>query len=134
MVVFRKIIQWSAILLIFIIAGSLGYVWIEGWDFFDSLWMTVITLTTVGYEEVRPLSPVGRAYSMVLMLSGIGVLFYIITGLARDGGGRGDPSSPGEAQVAEAHSKSSKSTTSSVGSAASAKSSPGSSKSGVYPL
>jgi len=83
MVVIRKIIQWSAILIIFIILGSLGYVWVEGWDFFDALWMTVITLTTVGYGEVRPLTHAGRIYSMVLMLAGIGVMFYIITGLAR---------------------------------------------------
>jgi voltage-gated potassium channel len=83
MIVFRKIIQWSAILLIFIILGSLGYVWIEGWNYFDALWMTVITLTTVGYSEVRPLTQAGRAYSMVLMLAGIGIMFYIITGLAR---------------------------------------------------
>jgi len=83
MIVFRKIIQWSAILLIFIFLGSLGYVWIEEWNYFDALWMTVITLTTVGYSEVRPLTQVGRAYSMFLMLAGIGVMFYIITGLAR---------------------------------------------------
>jgi len=83
MVVFRKIIQWSAILIIFIVLGSLGYVWIEDWDFFDSLWMTVITLTTVGYGEVRPLTQAGRAYSMVLMLAGIGIMFYIVTGLAK---------------------------------------------------
>jgi len=83
MVVIRKIIQWSAILIVFIILGSLGYVWVEGWDFFDALWMTVITLTTVGYGEVRPLTHAGRIYSMGLMLAGIGVMFYIITGLAR---------------------------------------------------
>jgi voltage-gated potassium channel len=83
MVTFRKLIQWSAILLAFILAGSLGYVLIEGWDFFDALYMTVITLTTVGYGEVRPLTRIGRAYTMVLMLGGIGVMFYLITGLAR---------------------------------------------------
>jgi voltage-gated potassium channel len=83
MVTFRKLIQWSAILLAFILVGSLGYVWLEGWDFFDALYMTVITLTTVGYGEVRPLTRVGRAYTMVLMLAGIGVMFYLITGLAR---------------------------------------------------
>jgi voltage-gated potassium channel len=83
MIVIRKIIQWSAILIVFIILGSLGYVWVEQWNFFDSLWMTVITLTTVGYSEVRPLTQAGRVYSMVLMLSGIGILFYIITGLAK---------------------------------------------------
>ena len=83
MIVIRKIIQWSVILIVFIILGSLGYVWVEQWNFFDSLWMTVITLTTVGYSEVRPLTHAGRIYSMVLMLAGIGVMFYIITGLAK---------------------------------------------------
>lgn len=67
----------------FIVMGSLGYMWLEGWDFFDALYMTVITLTTVGYGEVRPLTRIGRAYSMVLMLGGIGVMFYLITGLAK---------------------------------------------------
>lgn len=83
MVTFRKFIQWSAILLGFILMGSLGYMWLEGWDYFDALYMTVITLTTVGYGEVRPLTRVGRAYTMVLMLAGIGVIFYLITGLAK---------------------------------------------------
>ncbi|MGQ9689086.1 MAG: potassium channel family protein [Desulfobaccales bacterium] len=83
MVTIKKLIQWSAILLVFLLAGTLGYVLIEDWDFFDSLWMTVITLTTVGYGEVRPLSKIGRVYTIVLMLAGIGVMFYLITALAR---------------------------------------------------
>ncbi len=83
MVTLKKLLQWSTILLVFILMGSLGYVLIEGWDYFDALYMTVITLTTVGYGEVRPLTRAGRAYSMVLMLAGIGVMFYLITGLAR---------------------------------------------------
>jgi len=63
--------------------GSLGYVWLEGWNFFDALYMTVTTLTTVGYGEVHPLSPLGKVYNMVLILAGMGVLFYIVTSLAR---------------------------------------------------
>jgi voltage-gated potassium channel len=83
MVTFRKLIQWGAILLTVLLVGTLGYVWIEGWSFFDGLYMTVITLTTTGYGEVHPMSKLGRAYSMVLSLTGIGVMFYIITALAR---------------------------------------------------
>jgi voltage-gated potassium channel len=83
MITFRKLFLWSAILTIFILGAALGYVFIEGWDYFDSLYMTVITLTTVGYGEVRPLSKVGRAYTIVLMLAGIGMLFYIISAGAR---------------------------------------------------
>jgi voltage-gated potassium channel len=83
MLTFRKIAQLSASLLAILVLGSLGYVWIEGWDFFDSLYMTVTTLTTVGYGEVHPLSPLGKSYTMVLILAGMGVLIYIITSLAR---------------------------------------------------
>lgn len=83
MVTFKKLFFWIAILAGFILGSALGYVLIEGWDYFDALYMTIITLTTVGYGEVRPLTKAGRAYSMMLMLAGIGLMFYIITGIAR---------------------------------------------------
>ncbi|UCD36179.1 MAG: potassium channel protein [Nitrospiraceae bacterium] len=56
--------------------GTAGYVIIEKWGFFDSLYMTIITLTTVGYHEVHELTHPGRVFSMVLMLSGVGTMFY----------------------------------------------------------
>jgi voltage-gated potassium channel len=83
MVTFRNVAQLAAILLAILVVGSLGFVWLEGWGFFDALYMTVTTLTTVGYGEVHPLSRAGRIYNMALILTGIGVLFYIITALAR---------------------------------------------------
>jgi voltage-gated potassium channel len=43
--------------------GTLGYMVLEGWHFIDSLYMTVITLSTVGFGEVRPLSAVGRLFT-----------------------------------------------------------------------
>ena len=83
MVTFRKIAQWSACLLALLVAGSLGFVWLEGWNFFDALYMTVTTLTTVGYGEIHPLDRIGRIYNMVLILTGMGVMFYIVGSLAR---------------------------------------------------
>jgi voltage-gated potassium channel len=83
MVTFRKIAQWSASLLALLVVGSLGFMWLEGWNFCDSLYMTVTTLTTVGYGETHPLDRAGRIYNMVLILSGMGVLFYIVGSLAR---------------------------------------------------
>ncbi|MGA8141256.1 MAG: potassium channel family protein, partial [Desulfobaccales bacterium] len=79
----RRIVILTAILLALLLFGSLGFVWVEGWDFFDALYMTVITLSTVGYQEVHPLSPAGRLYNIGLILVGMGVLAYIITSLAR---------------------------------------------------
>jgi voltage-gated potassium channel len=83
MVTFRKIAQWSASLLALLLIGSLGFVWLEGWDFFDALYMTVTTLTTVGYGEIHPLDRIGRIYNMVLILTGMGVMLYIVGSLAR---------------------------------------------------
>jgi len=83
MITFGKIAQWAACLLALLLAGSLGFVWLEGWDFFDALYMTVTTLTTVGYSETHPLDRIGRIYNMVLILTGMGVMFYIVGSLAR---------------------------------------------------
>lgn len=59
--------------------GTLGYIVIEGWPALDALYMTVITLATVGYGETHPLSPVGRIYTMVLILVGLGVVGYTLS-------------------------------------------------------
>ena len=56
--------------------GVVGYVVFEGWSFTDALYMTVITLTTVGYKEVRPLDTTGQLWTMVLLITGVGTLFY----------------------------------------------------------
>ena len=78
-----KILLWSASLAALLFLGSLGYVLIEGWSFFDALYMTVTTLTTVGYGEIHPMDQAGRAYTMVLILAGVGVMLYIVGALAR---------------------------------------------------
>lgn len=83
MVTFRKIAQWAAMLLALLVIGSLGFVWLQGWNFFDALYMTVTTLSTVGYGEIHPLTKIGRLYNMALILSGMGVMLYIVGSLAR---------------------------------------------------
>jgi len=52
-------------------AGTLGYSVIEGWSLGDALYMSVITVTTVGFSEVRPLSGAGRAFTVCLILLGV---------------------------------------------------------------
>lgn len=58
--------------------GTLGYIIIEGWNFIDSIYMTIITLTTVGYREIHPLSTKGIIFTIVLMVSGVGTVFYAL--------------------------------------------------------
>jgi voltage-gated potassium channel len=65
-----------------LLAGTLGFHRIEAWGWFDSFYMTLITLTTVGYSEVLPLSQSGRVFNSALMLSGVIVVFTSIGILA----------------------------------------------------
>jgi voltage-gated potassium channel len=62
-------------------AGTTGYHFIEGWSLFDSLYMTVITIGTVGFGEVHPLSPAGRVFTMFMILGGIGLFTYGFTAI-----------------------------------------------------
>ncbi|MCA8977126.1 MAG: NAD-binding protein [Planctomycetes bacterium] len=56
--------------------GTVGFHWIESWGFFDSLYMSVITLTTVGFSEVHPMSTGGRVFAMIFLVVGLGVFMY----------------------------------------------------------
>jgi len=65
-----------------IVAGTLGYYWlwrkVDG-TWMDALFMTVTTITTVGYGEVKPLDTAGRIFTMVLAIAGVGSLFYTLS-------------------------------------------------------
>jgi voltage-gated potassium channel len=72
----RRLVLMLLIPVALLVAGTLGYHLIEGWSLFDALYMTVITLTTVGYGEVYQLSTAGRAFTMILLLVGVCTFFY----------------------------------------------------------
>jgi voltage-gated potassium channel len=71
-----------ALLVLIIAGGTIGYVVIEGWGAWDAFYMTIITITTVGYMEIHPLSRAGQAFTVVLLLSGVGAALYTFTLLA----------------------------------------------------
>lgn len=64
------------LLLVVLSIGVAGYMLVEGWKFLDALFMTVISLTTVGYGETNPLTTKGRIFTMFLLISGMGVIAY----------------------------------------------------------
>lgn len=66
----------ASLLVILPVVGTIGYIVIEGWSFLDALYMTVITVTTIGYAEVRPLDDAGRVFSIFLAIGGVGAIFY----------------------------------------------------------
>ena len=55
-----------------VIIGVIGYMVIEGWSFLDALYMTITTITTVGFAEVHPLSLGGRIFTICLIVGGVG--------------------------------------------------------------
>lgn len=75
---FQRFISDFVKLILLVIVGTLGFMLVERWSFLDSLYMTVITLTTVGYGEVYPLDTNGKIYAIVLILVGAGVVLYIL--------------------------------------------------------
>jgi voltage-gated potassium channel len=75
----RRLLFLLAALLAVIAVGIIGYMVIEGWSFLDAIYMTVTTLTTVGYEEVHVLSDTGRIFTVGLIVIGVGVMLYGLT-------------------------------------------------------
>jgi voltage-gated potassium channel len=75
--------RWPILLLpAVLIYGVAGYMLLEGWSFLDALYMTVLTLTTVGYREVRPLDTSGKIFTITVLLFGVAVVLATISLLA----------------------------------------------------
>lgn len=64
-----RLIKVFGVVLSVAVVGTVGYCWLEGWPLQDGLFMTVITLSTVGYGETHALSPTGRGFTSVLIFA-----------------------------------------------------------------
>ncbi|MCG6893201.1 MAG: potassium channel protein [Desulfobacteraceae bacterium] len=73
----RQTVIFAALSIVLMMVGSFGYMIIEGWGFMDSLYMTIITLATVGYGEVNPVGFHGRIFTIILILLGVGFFLYV---------------------------------------------------------
>ncbi|MFN8061278.1 MAG: NAD-binding protein [Vicinamibacterales bacterium] len=65
-----------SMLALLLVGGTAGYMLIEGWDAWDAFYMSAISLTTVGYKEVHPLSRAGEVFTVFLLFTGVGLFFY----------------------------------------------------------
>ena len=80
----RRRFTIAAIGIVLVVAtGIIGYMLLEGWSLFDALYMTIITISTVGFEEVHTLGTAGRAFSIFLVISGTSVMLYTLTAVVQ---------------------------------------------------
>jgi voltage-gated potassium channel len=75
----RRLLLGICVLVFIVAIGVTGYIVIEGWTFIDALYMTIITITTVGFAEVHPLSLTGKIFSIFIIIGGVGSALYILT-------------------------------------------------------
>lgn len=79
---YRFFVPLIVMLLLWLI-GTIGYVVIEHYSFFDAFYMTVITVATVGYEEVHPLSNNGKVFTTFLIITSFGTFAYAVSSITR---------------------------------------------------
>ena len=80
---FRSMYLAILLLLGIVVIGTVGYIFIEGYNLIDALYMTVITMSTVGFEEVEPLSDAGQIFTFFLIVFSFGIFAYAVTTLTR---------------------------------------------------
>src|SRR5690349_14663955 len=79
---FRRLLISLILLSALLVIGISGYRHIEGFSFFDALYMTIITISTVGFGEIRPLSEQGRVFTIGLIIGGVVFAGYTLNVLA----------------------------------------------------
>jgi voltage-gated potassium channel len=72
-----------AILVLLLTLGTSGYILIEGWSLLDAVYMTVITLATIGFKEVHDLTNQGKLFTMTLIVFGVSTLGYLVSSVAQ---------------------------------------------------
>jgi voltage-gated potassium channel len=78
-----KLIKPISLFLLVLLFGILGYIFIENYSLLEAVYMTVITLSTVGYSEVKPLSDEGRIFTTILIITNLGLFTYFIAIITR---------------------------------------------------
>ena len=78
---FRSILIW---MLILVVTGTIFFSWIENWSILDSLYFSIVTLTTVGYGDFSPTTTVGKLFAIFYMIFGLSLIAASISVLAME--------------------------------------------------
>ena len=79
----RQVLFTVLVLVALVFVGMVGFHFLEDLPLFESLYLTVLSLTTVGYGDIAPKTPIGRSFTMGLVLIGVFTIFYAMTALIR---------------------------------------------------
>jgi voltage-gated potassium channel len=79
----RNLRTIGLLLLLVMTIGTAGFHFIEGWPWFDGFYMVVTTLTTIGYQEVHPLSHAGRVFNVFVILAGVSLVLLAVGSLSQ---------------------------------------------------
>lgn len=79
----RHLVVSTILSLVILIIGTVGYMIIEGWRFLDAIYMTVITISTVGYREINQVGDGGRVFTIFLVAIGVGFTLYVAAALVQ---------------------------------------------------
>jgi voltage-gated potassium channel len=80
---FPLLIFWFTIITVIILTGTFGFMLIEHFSFLNALYMTIITVTTIGYKEVEPLSDVGKIFDIILIIISFSTFTYALARLTQ---------------------------------------------------
>ena len=75
----RKYLLFIGPLLMILVIGPAGYIFLESTSFLDGLYLTIITISTVGYGDIAPTTPTGRLFTVLLIFSGVGYVMYMFS-------------------------------------------------------
>lgn len=78
-ILYRRFFVTTLILITLVLFGAMVYSFLEGWSYFNSLYFTIITITTIGYGDMYPITTLGKVFTMIFPFVGIGMGFYFLT-------------------------------------------------------
>ncbi|MFT5820131.1 MAG: voltage-gated potassium channel [Crocinitomix sp.] len=78
---FAKVYYAIVLLVIVVLVGTIGFMIVQGWSFLDSFYMTIITISTVGFNEVHPLTDGGKLFASFLIITSFGTFAYAVSAI-----------------------------------------------------
>jgi hypothetical protein len=89
----RPVLIWALLMLL---VGTFIYHWLEGWSYLDSLYFCVISLATIGYGDLTPTTPLAKAFTIVYVVNGIGILLSMFDRIRAVRARQPDQAGPGQ--------------------------------------